>query len=35
MQAGTVGVDIDNTVPEGLHGQLGGIHDPITVGVRA
>ena len=34
-EAGTVGVDVDDAPAEGVHGQLGGIHDGVTVGVRA
>jgi len=33
IQAGAVGVDVDDASSEGLHGQLGGIHHDVTVGV--
>ncbi|MGH9185260.1 MAG: hypothetical protein ACRD0U_05530 [Acidimicrobiales bacterium] len=30
MEAGTVGVDVDDTASEGVHGQLGGVDDGVT-----
>ena len=30
VEAGVVGVDVDDAPAEGAHGQLGGIHDGVT-----
>ena len=35
VEAGAVGVDVEHPAAEGLHGQLGGVHDGVAVGVRA
>ena len=34
VEAGTVGVDVEHSAPEGVHGQLGGVHDAVAGGVR-
>jgi hypothetical protein len=33
-EAGAVGVDVEHTAPEGLHRQLGGVYDGVTVRIR-
>ena len=32
MEAGAVGVDVEDAAAEGVHRQLGGVHDGVTVG---
>ena len=35
IEAGAVGVDVEHPAAEGLHGELGGVHDRVTEGVGA